>query len=81
MTYARPRQSNASSNVGPVWPGLVSPGYDTPGLGYGETDSDDTSILHRRLSELACDFDVPYIANNAWGMPFPALIREPSVPT
>lgn len=31
---------------------------------------DGTSTLHRRIGELAKGFDVPYIADNAWGTPF-----------
>ena len=50
--------------------GFVSLGYDSPGLGYGDKDADGTSVLHRSIGDLARQFDVPYIADNAWGMPF-----------
>lgn len=50
--------------------GFVSLAYDTPGLGYGARDADGTSTLHRRIGEIARSFDVPYIADNAWGTPF-----------
>lgn len=50
--------------------GFVSLAYDTPGLGYGAKDPDGTSTLHRRIGEIARSFDVPYIADNAWGTPF-----------
>lgn len=50
--------------------GFVSLAYDTPGFGYGAKDADGTAILHRRIGELATSFDVPYIADNAWGTPF-----------
>lgn len=50
--------------------GFASLAYDTPGFGYGAKDSDGTSTLQRQIGELAARFGVPYIADNAWGMPF-----------
>ncbi|MBP2231943.1 hypothetical protein J2847_005266 [Azospirillum agricola] len=50
--------------------GFVSLAYDTPGFGYGTRFADGTAVLHRRIGELAARFGVPYIADNAWGVPF-----------
>ncbi len=50
--------------------GLTSLGYDTPGYGYGDLDTEGTPRLQQQLGELARDFDIPYIVDNAWGLPF-----------
>jgi hypothetical protein len=49
--------------------GFASLGYDTPGYGYGEK-KDGVSLLQQGLGELAQKWDVPYIVDNAWGVPF-----------
>ncbi|HHW02709.1 MAG TPA: hypothetical protein GXX35_07845 [Thermoanaerobacterales bacterium] len=50
--------------------GITSLGYDTPGYGYGVKDTDGTPVLQKRLAEIAHDFDIPYVIDNAWGVPF-----------
>jgi hypothetical protein len=50
--------------------GITSLGYETPGYGYGVKDADGTPVLQKRLAEIAHDFDVPYVVDNAWGVPF-----------
>ncbi|MGB9867079.1 MAG: hypothetical protein ACPLPR_04100 [Bacillota bacterium] len=50
--------------------GFTSLGYDTPGYGYGAKDSDGTPLLQKYIGELAQEFDVPYVVDNAWGLPF-----------
>lgn len=50
--------------------GITSLGYDTPGYGYGVKDDDGAPILQKRLSEIAQEYDVPYVVDNAWGTPF-----------
>jgi hypothetical protein len=50
--------------------GITSLAYDTPGYGYGVKDNDGVPILQKRLAEIAKDFDVPYVLDNAWGVPF-----------
>lgn len=50
--------------------GITSLAYDTPGYGYGVKDSDGVPVLQKRLAEIAKDFDVPYVVDNAWGVPF-----------
>ncbi len=50
--------------------GLTSLGYDTPGYGYGDKDEEGTPRLQKLMGELAREYDVPYIVDNAWGLPF-----------
>jgi hypothetical protein len=44
-------------------------GYDTVGYGYGERDSRGTPTLQALISKLANEYDVPYIVDDAWGVP------------
>ena len=50
--------------------GFATLAYDTPGYGYGEKAADGTPLLQKGISALADRFDVPYIVDNAWGVPF-----------
>ncbi|NPV86096.1 MAG: hypothetical protein HPY45_08820 [Anaerolineae bacterium] len=50
--------------------GFASLGYDTPGYGYGEKDREGTPLLQTGMAKLAATYDVPYIVDNAWGVPF-----------
>lgn len=50
--------------------GFVSLGYDTPGYGYGEHDNDGAPLLLIQLSQLAKRRGLPFLCDNAWGMPF-----------
>jgi hypothetical protein len=50
--------------------GITSLGYETPGYGYGVKDEEGTPVLMKLLSELAKDFNIPYVIDNAWGIPF-----------
>lgn len=50
--------------------GITSLGYDTPGYGYGVKDSDGAPVLQKRLAEIAHEYDIPYVIDNAWGVPF-----------
>ncbi|MEC9488129.1 MAG: hypothetical protein UMV23_01440 [Halanaerobium sp.] len=49
---------------------ITSLGYDTPGYGYGVHDREGAPLLQRLLGELAEEYDIPYIVDNAWGLPF-----------
>jgi hypothetical protein len=49
---------------------LVSLGYDSPGYGYGEKSDGATSDLKAAMGALARDYDIPYIVDNARGIPF-----------
>ncbi|MFV2045002.1 MAG: hypothetical protein ACC700_17415 [Anaerolineales bacterium] len=51
---------------------IVSMGYDSPGYGYGEI-ADGAPKLQRALGELAAEWDLPYIVDNARGTPFLGL--------
>lgn len=50
--------------------GITSLAYDTPGYGYGVKAEDGTPVLQKRLAEIAKEYDVPYVLDNAWGVPF-----------
>ena len=50
--------------------GLSSLGYDTPGYGYGEKDKDGAPKLSKGIAEIAKNYNVPYVIDNAWGIPF-----------
>jgi len=49
---------------------FTSLGYDTPGYGYGVKDDDGVSVLQKGIGELAKKYNVPYVVDNAWGVPF-----------
>ncbi len=49
---------------------FASLGYDTIGYGYGEKDENGTPLLSKGIAELAKKYNVPYIIDNAWGIPF-----------
>lgn len=50
--------------------GITSIGYDTPGYGYGDKDAEGTPILQKVLADVAHQYDVPYIVDAAWCLPF-----------
>ena len=50
--------------------GFTSLGYDTPGYGYGDKDGSGTPRLQQLIGELSQRWEVPYLVDNAWGMPF-----------
>ncbi len=50
--------------------GIASLAYDTPGYGYGDKDEEGTPVLQKGLGALAQKYDIPYILDNAWGVPF-----------
>jgi hypothetical protein len=50
--------------------GVTSLGYDTPGYGYGERTDAGHSTLQQGLGALAAEYGVPYVVDNAWGLPF-----------
>ncbi len=49
--------------------GFASLGYDTTGYGYGKKDADGTPVLLKGIAGIARSYDVPYVIDNAWGMP------------
>ncbi|MBO8168023.1 MAG: hypothetical protein H0Z35_02415 [Thermoanaerobacteraceae bacterium] len=50
--------------------GFTSLGYETPGYGYGAKDEDGTPLLQKFIADLAHSYDLPYVVDNAWGLPF-----------
>jgi hypothetical protein len=59
----------AAERQGPWLGGFASLAYDTPGYGYGTRDMDGAPLLQRRIGQIAQDHGLPYIADNASGMP------------
>lgn len=49
--------------------GITSLGYETPGYGYGDKDADGTPKLQKLLSQIAREYNIPYLADNAAGAP------------
>lgn len=62
--------AEAASANRPLLAGFSSLGYDTPGYGYAEKDPEGTPLLQKGIGELAARLDVPYVVDNAWGLPF-----------
>lgn len=50
--------------------GVFSLGPATPGCGFGPRDDRDVHALPAGLRELAAEFDVPCVIDDAYGMPF-----------
>ncbi len=50
--------------------GYASLAYDSPGYGYGEKNANGAPELQVGLGKLAEKYDVPYVVDNAWGVPF-----------
>ena len=49
--------------------GFASLGYDTPGYGYHEKASNRAPNFQVLVGKLAKKYNIPYITDNAWGMP------------
>ncbi|MHC1739141.1 MAG: hypothetical protein AB9882_14130 [Ignavibacteriaceae bacterium] len=50
--------------------GFASLGYDSTGYGYGAKDKNGTPLLSQGIAQIAKKYNVPYIIDNAWGIPF-----------
>ena len=50
--------------------GIVSLGYDTENYGYGEKTEDGAPLLQKLYAQTAKKYNVPYVVDNAWGVPF-----------
>lgn len=50
--------------------GFASLGYSSPGYGYGVKDETGEPLLSRYIADLAHSYDLPYVVDNAWGLPF-----------
>ena len=45
-------------------------GYTLPGYGHKDVDSDDVPVLQKSIAQLAREYNVPYIVDNAAALPF-----------
>lgn len=50
--------------------GITSLGYDTPGHGYGAKDANGAPKMQKLHAQLAREYNMPYIVDNAAGTPF-----------
>lgn len=50
--------------------GFISLGYDTPGYGYRDKNPRGAPAIQAGIGALAAEYGVPYIVDNAWGVPF-----------
>ncbi|MDO9435720.1 hypothetical protein [Hydrogenophaga sp.] len=50
--------------------GFITLGYDTQGYGYGEVHANGAPAIQCGVGELAARHGVPYVVDNAWGVPF-----------
>ncbi|MDF2571033.1 MAG: hypothetical protein K0R55_2637 [Sporomusa sp.] len=62
--------SEHASIHAPFLTGITGLGYETPGYGYAVKDEEGTPILQKYLADLAHSYDIPYVIDNAWGLPF-----------
>ncbi len=62
--------SEHASIHAPFLTGITSLGYETPGYGYAVKDEEGTPLLQKYLADLAHSYDIPYVIDNAWGLPF-----------
>lgn len=49
--------------------GITSLGYETPGYGYAEKAADGSPLLQKLYAEIAKEYNIPYVIDNAWGVP------------
>lgn len=54
----------------PYLAGFTGLGYETPGYGYAAKDEEGTPLLQKFVGELARSYELPYVIDNAWGLPF-----------
>lgn len=59
----------AAATHGAYLSGFASMGYDTPGYGC-KKDAQGVPMLHKAIGDLAKQYNVPYLVDNARGIPF-----------
>lgn len=50
--------------------GFASLAYDTPGYGYSTKAPNGAPAIQKGIGDLAARLNVPYVLDNAWGLPF-----------
>ena len=50
--------------------GFTSLGYTNPSYGYKDVDAEGVPVLQKAMAALAADYNVPYMIDNAGGIPF-----------
>jgi hypothetical protein len=64
------RMSSIAEKQATMLTAFTSLGYDTPGYGYKIKDENGSPLLLKLMGSLANEYNVPYIVDNAWGVPF-----------
>ncbi|MFC1798709.1 hypothetical protein ACFLZL_02765 [Thermodesulfobacteriota bacterium] len=54
----------------PYLAAIVSLGYDSPGFGHGPRDEEGNPLFQKLMGEMANDYDIIYLNDNAKGIPF-----------
>ncbi len=50
--------------------GITSLAYTTPGYGYADQDENGLPKMQVGLAKIAKEYNIPYVVDNAWGLPF-----------
>ncbi|MDX9872583.1 MAG: aminotransferase class V-fold PLP-dependent enzyme [Clostridia bacterium] len=50
--------------------GFTSMCYPSPGYGYAAQDNEGTPVMLKNIAQIAQSYNVPYVIDNAWGLPF-----------
>jgi hypothetical protein len=64
------RIEQVAARHAPFVTAFSSLGYDSIGYGYGAQDANGVPLLQTGISNMARQYGVPYIIDNAWGTPF-----------
>jgi hypothetical protein len=64
------RMVKLAERYAPSLVAITSLGYDSPGHGYGVKDSDGAPLMQKKYAQIAREYNVPYIVDNAAGTPF-----------
>jgi hypothetical protein len=64
------RMAEMAQRYAPSLAAITSLGYDSPGHGYGVKDTDGIPLLQKKYAQLCRQYNVPYIVDNAAGVPF-----------
>jgi hypothetical protein len=64
------RIEQTAARHAPFVTAFSSLGYDSIGYGYGALDANGVPLLQTGISNMARQYGVPYIIDNAWGTPF-----------
>jgi hypothetical protein len=64
------RMAKVAERYAPSLVAIASLGYDSPGHGYAVKDSDGIPLLQKKYAQIAREYNIPYIVDNAAAVPF-----------